>query len=62
MGSCMSYWYNVRTKEVETDENRGPAADILGPFDSHELAAGAIESARRREEHENASDARWDGD
>lgn len=46
----MSYWYNVSKKLVETDEDRGPAAEVLGPFATRAEAQAALESARQRTE------------
>lgn len=56
----MQYWYNVITGEVETDENRSAASDVLGPYDSADEAAQAIASARARTEAEDAADRAWD--
>ena len=58
----MPYWYNVITKEVTCAEDRGPAADLLGPYDTEEQAAQAIELARLRTEAEDAKDRAWNGD
>ena len=49
----MQYWYNIRTGEVETDENRSPNDDVMGPYHSHEAAAAALATAR-------ANTERWD--
>ena len=55
----MAFWYNVKTKQVETEENRSPASDILGPYSSHEAAAAAIATAA---EHRHEQDAKEGSD
>ena len=46
----MPYWYNVDTGQVETDDNRGQDANVMGPYESEAEAARALQpptSARR---------------
>ena len=52
----MSFWYNVKTKQVETDEDRSPASDILGPYSSHEAAAAAIATAAEHRDEQDAEE------
>ena len=55
----MAFWYNVKTKQVETEENRSPASEILGPYSSYEAAAAALATAaehRREQDAEEGSD------
>ena len=40
----MAFWYNLATKSVETDETRGPGADVLGPASSVERALEILAS------------------
>jgi hypothetical protein len=57
------FWYNTRTGQVETDENKGQSKDLLGPYPTQAEAAQALETARRRTEDWDEEDRRWrDGD
>ncbi|AKT52114.1 hypothetical protein [Arsenicicoccus sp. oral taxon 190] len=61
----MAYWYNVRTRQVETDDDRARDEDVMGPYDTHEAASSALSSARQRTEawdEEDERRAREDGD
>ena len=49
----MPYWFNVDTGQVETDDDRSQDATVMGPYDSHDAAANALETAR-------ANTERWD--
>ncbi len=55
----MAYWFNVGTKQVETDETRSKGDDVMGPYDSEAEAARALESARERTESWDEEDRRW---
>lgn len=55
----MEYWYNMRTGKVESDEERGPGQDVMGPYESREEAARALEIARARSEKWDADDREW---
>ena len=46
----MPYWFNVDTGQVETDDNRSQDANVMGPYDSHDAAANALETARANTE------------
>ena len=35
----MSYWYNTATGQVETDDTRGQAQDVMGPYETEAEAA-----------------------
>ena len=48
------WWYDLVHKRVETDSG-GPNSQRLGPFDTEEEAANALEIARNRNEQ-------WDED
>ena len=56
----MNYWFNVSTRMVETDDDRSPASEVLGPFPSRELAEQALEISHRRTKIADEEDARWD--
>jgi len=53
------YWYNVRTGQVEDDDNRSIGEDVMGPYDTREDAAQALETARRKTEKWDAEDREW---
>ncbi len=55
----MAYWYNVITKQIESDPHPSPAADLLGPYETEEAARGAIDAAHARSE---AYDEQWTDD
>lgn len=55
----MPFWYNVSTRQVESEENRGPASELLGPFDTRAEAEAALESAHERIEQADREDATW---
>ncbi|MDV3220807.1 methionine aminopeptidase [Intrasporangium sp.] len=56
----MSFWYNVRTGEVETDENRSRADEVMGPYETVEEARQALETARARTEKWDEEDREWE--
>jgi hypothetical protein len=56
----MSFWYNVRTGQVETDANRSIGERIMGPYDTEEEARQALESARARNEKWDEEDEEWE--
>nr|WP_068256818.1 methionine aminopeptidase [Janibacter corallicola] len=56
----MPYWYNVDTKQVETDENRSQNANVMGPYDTQEEAAAALETAARRTAEWDEEDREWE--
>lgn len=62
----MAYWFNIETRQVETDDNRSQNADVMGPYETEAEAANALETARRRTEEwdeEERREREWrDGD
>ena len=58
----MAFWYNVATKQVETDDKRSQSVDLLGPFATRDEAEQALESAHARTDKLEAEDAEWEGD
>ncbi|HMT31211.1 MAG: methionine aminopeptidase [Actinomycetales bacterium] len=56
----MQYWYNIATGRVENDDDRGPAEDVLGPYDTPEEAGRALEIARAKTEKWDAEDRAWE--
>lgn len=58
----MAYWYNVNTGKVETEEDRGPSEDLMGPYATEEEAARALQIAREKTERWDEQDKAWDED
>ncbi len=58
----MAYWYNVMTRQVETDDSRSRAADVLGPYATREEAERAIETAHARTDNWEREDESGDAD
>jgi hypothetical protein len=56
----MAYWFNVSTGSVESDENKSPSADLMGPYDTEVEAANALQTARERTEKWDAEDRAWE--
>ncbi|KGN35524.1 methionine aminopeptidase [Knoellia flava TL1] len=58
----MAYWYNIQTKQVETDENRSRNDDVMGPYETEAEASNAIASAQQNTEKWDAEDRAWEGE
>lgn len=58
----MAYWYNIASKQVETDENRSRNDDVMGPYDTEDEARNALASAAQNTEQWDAEDKKWEGD
>ncbi len=56
----MQYWFNVDTKQVETDETRSQDANVLGPYGSEQEAANALQRVAENNEEWDEQDRRWD--
>lgn len=56
----MAYWYNVSSGQVESDDNKSQGEDLMGPYDSQEEAANALQTARERTEKWDAEDKAWE--
>jgi hypothetical protein len=56
----MAYWFNVDTRQVESDEDKSQGDHLMGPYDSHEAASKALESARARTEAWDTEDREWE--
>ncbi len=46
----MAYWFNIETRQVETDETRSQNADVMGPYETEAEAAAALQTARENTE------------
>ena len=55
----MKYWYNVKTGKVEDDDNKSPGENLMGPYDSSDEAAKALETAQAKTEAWDEEDRRW---
>lgn len=62
VGLGMTFWYNVMTHQVETDENRGPASELLGPYATRLDAEHALAKAAQRTKAMDAQDKAWADD
>ncbi|ACV79599.1 hypothetical protein [Nakamurella multipartita] len=58
IGQSKGYYYNITTGQVEP-EGQSKAKDLLGPFDTAEEAAQALDIIREREQRKEAEDAQW---
>ena len=57
----MPYWFNVDSGQVETDDTRSQDANVMGPYDTHDAAAKALETARSNTERWDREDKEWGG-
>jgi hypothetical protein len=63
MSEQRRFWFNLRTREVQTDDDKGQARDLLGPYPTAEAARNALAGAAERTEAWDEADRRWrDGD
>lgn len=56
----MAYWFNVSSGQVESDDNKSQSDDLMGPYNSQEEAANALQTARERTEKWDAEDKAWE--
>ncbi|XVX21736.1 methionine aminopeptidase [Actinomycetota bacterium] len=56
----MAYWYNIETRQVEDDDNRSPGENVMGPYETREEAANALEIARQKTEAWDEEDRRYE--
>ena len=54
------WWYDLVHNRVEPDSG-GPNLQRLGPFDTKEEAANALEIARKRNEQWDEDENEWNG-
>lgn len=55
----MSFWYNVDTGQVETDDNRSRGEQVLGPYATEAEARAALDTAHKKTEQWDAQDRDW---
>lgn len=58
----MKYWYNVKTGQVEDNDNKSAGENVMGPYDSSDEASRALETAREKTEAWDEEDRRWEQD
>ena len=58
IGQSRGFYYNIKTGQVER-EGVSKAKELLGPFDTEQEAANALEIIREREQRKDAEDAAW---
>ncbi len=58
----MVYWFNTRTRQVESDEDRSRDDEVMGPYATRDEAEHAFEIARRKTEEWDAREQAWDED
>ncbi|WP_409485485.1 methionine aminopeptidase [Arsenicicoccus dermatophilus] len=54
----MAYWFNVKTRQVETDENRSRDEDVMGPYATESEARAALTTAQARTQAWDEEDER----
>ena len=54
----MQYWYNVKTGQVEDDDNKSAGENVMGPYGSRDEAARALETAHEKTEAWDEEDRR----
>jgi len=55
----VSFWYNVDTGQVETDENRSRGEQVLGPYATEDEARRALDTAHAKTDKWDAEDRAW---
>ncbi|GAA2495270.1 methionine aminopeptidase [Terrabacter carboxydivorans] len=55
----MSFWYNVDTGQVETDDNRSRGEQVLGPYATEAEARAALDTAHKKTEQWDSQDRDW---
>lgn len=58
IGQSKGFYYNIKTGQVEP-EGVSKAKELLGPFDTADEAANALQIIREREQRKDAEDASW---
>lgn len=56
------WWVDVRTGEVQRDDERGPDRHVLGPYPTFAAASAWRESHEQREGAWEEEDERWEGE
>ena len=56
----MPFWFNVSTGQVEEDARRSRDDEVMGPYDTHEQAAGALQHAAENTQRWDDEDREWE--
>ena len=48
MADTPRYWFNIRTGQVQTDDDKGQGKNLMGPYPTAKEAARALISAAER--------------
>ncbi len=56
----MAFWFNLDTKSVETDDTRGPDANVLGPYPTYAEASAALAKVEKNNDTWDDEDREWD--
>ena len=56
----VAYWYNITSKQVETDADRSSSDDVMGPYDTEDEARNALATAAQNTEQWDAEDRAWE--
>ncbi|WP_246002106.1 hypothetical protein [Allorhizocola rhizosphaerae] len=57
-----NYYWCLKHKRVETDENKCDVTKLLGPYPTHHEAVHALTKVKQRNETWEAEDERWTGE
>lgn len=58
----MAYWFNINTRQVESDEDKSPSDDLMGPYATEAEAAQALQTAAAKTEAWDEEDRAWEGE
>lgn len=56
----VAYWYNITSKQVETDADRSSSDDVMGPYDTEDEARNALATAAQNTEQWDDEDRAWE--
>ena len=59
MDEQAQFWFNVRTRQVQTAYDRGQAKELMGPYPTAEAARNALGAAAERTQEWDEADRRW---
>jgi hypothetical protein len=58
----VEYFWCVKHNRVETDEDRCPGENLLGPYPTRAAAEGALAKVKERNDAWDDEDRRWSGE
>jgi hypothetical protein len=62
MTSMANYYWCLKHKRVETDDDKCDVTNLLGPYGTREEAVRALDTVRQRNDAWEAEDERWSGE